>query len=268
MDQKPSFETQLRGIVENIDVESRYGKLFMGLAPIEAIPAKYPEWLETEGAALIDRFQPLLPAIGNMAAHPYLMFFTMALLTQVPDYFWTVPASSTGKNHRPDENIEGGLVKHTARACAVGEHLLRAYNSSYGAIQKDLIRSAIILHDSFRSGDGENLFTRDGQLATDPMHMLHPRREFSKLSVSSLLIDSRVAKPWTRPLPGMENASPPIVMVPGSEFPSFGRIMDLIEGHYGPWSPSPKLNPEPGSAAQIVFLADYIASRGNILVEV
>lgn len=218
--------------------------------------------------ALITKLTPLLPAIGRMDGDPHFMFYTMALLDNAPDYFWTVPASSTGKNHRADENGEGGLVHHTARACAVGEHLIRAFDYQWNSkpFIANYVRAALLLHDSFRSGDGENLFTRDGQLATDPMHMLHPRREFAKVSLSNIM--QRDSRAWLTPITIVRVCHLPVVSVAATEFPYFNLLMDLIEGHYRRWSPSPKLNPEPGTPAHVVFMADYIASRLNINVEV
>ena len=41
-----------------------------------------------------------------------LQAFAVKLLTNAPDYFFTVPASSSGKYHPYFAREEGGLVKH------------------------------------------------------------------------------------------------------------------------------------------------------------
>ena len=43
----------------------------------------------------------------------------------VPDYFWTVPSSSSGKFHSSFDSGEGGLVRHTKMCVLVAEELLR-----------------------------------------------------------------------------------------------------------------------------------------------
>ena len=39
--------------------------------------------------------------------------FAIQLLTNAPDYFFTIPASSSGKNHPYFARENNGLVKHT-----------------------------------------------------------------------------------------------------------------------------------------------------------
>jgi hypothetical protein len=39
--------------------------------------------------------------------------FTINLLLGAPEYFYTVPASSSKKYHPPFTRSEGGLIKHT-----------------------------------------------------------------------------------------------------------------------------------------------------------
>ena len=43
----------------------------------------------------------------------------------VPDYFWTIPSSSSGKYHSSFDSGEGGLVRHTKMCVLVAEELLR-----------------------------------------------------------------------------------------------------------------------------------------------
>ena len=48
------------------------------------------------------------------------------VIAQADDYFFTIPASSTGKNHPPFSLGEGGLVRHTK--CVVYMVLNRSYS--------------------------------------------------------------------------------------------------------------------------------------------
>lgn len=75
------------------------------------------------------------------------------LIDLLPDYFFSVPASSTGKYHPSFALGEGGLVRHTKVAVKIGETLL---NSMIGDIftsrEKDLMLIGLMLHDGFKHG--------------------------------------------------------------------------------------------------------------------
>lgn len=72
------------------------------------------------------------------------------LLDKVPEYFWHVAASSTGKYH-PDYALgEGGLVRHTRAAVAFAEHLFGM--TPVDDHTHDIIVAALILHDSCKHG--------------------------------------------------------------------------------------------------------------------
>lgn len=68
----------------------------------------------------------------------------------VPDYFFEVAASSTGKYHPEYALGIGGLLRHTQAAVriAVGMFAITNYNSE----DRDVIIAALILHDTFKHG--------------------------------------------------------------------------------------------------------------------
>lgn len=84
------------------------------------------------------------------------------LLDLVPDYFYEIPASSTGKYH-PDYALgPQGLIRHTKAAFAIGKELLslEAMNNYYNEKEKDLLLIAILLHDTFKNGKEHEKYTR------------------------------------------------------------------------------------------------------------
>lgn len=87
--------------------------------------------------------------------------FTYAMLNKiVPDYFYKVAASSTGKYHPQISLGRGGLVRHTKMAVKWAIELFR--NSTivdFTPLQKDCIISAIILHDTFKLGTEGSQYT-------------------------------------------------------------------------------------------------------------
>ena len=76
----------------------------------------------------------------------------------VPDYFWDVAASSTGKYHPAYALGEGGLYRHTLAAVriAIGMFPLTNYTDN----EKDMIIAALIFHDSFKHGPEYSKYTK------------------------------------------------------------------------------------------------------------
>lgn len=71
--------------------------------------------------------------------------------TMTPDYFWTCPASTSGKYHPQVSLGEGGLVRHTKLAVWWGVELMRMYDPT--PEQYDAVVAALILHDLRKNGD-------------------------------------------------------------------------------------------------------------------
>lgn len=76
------------------------------------------------------------------------------LLNLLPDYFYVIPASSSGKYH-PNYALEkGGLVRHTKAAVRIAFELLKnnAIGDTFTSKEKDLIIFSILLHDGLKGG--------------------------------------------------------------------------------------------------------------------
>lgn len=80
-----------------------------------------------------------------------LQAFAVKLLVDAPDYFFTVPASSSGKYHPYFAREEGGLVKHTR--CVVFYAECNAESFDFDAHLRDLVIIAAIAHDIKKQGD-------------------------------------------------------------------------------------------------------------------
>lgn len=81
--------------------------------------------------------------------------FVMKCIEYVPEYFWVVPSSSTGKYHPADENTVGGTVLHTRRMVKVADDLCRMYDVI--GIDRDRVLAASIMHDFCKNGYPDNL---------------------------------------------------------------------------------------------------------------
>lgn len=158
--------------------------------------------------------------------------FTIKTLEKVPSYFWEVPASSTGKYHPSYALGEGGLVRHTKAAVNIALELFRCETiQSYTNKEKDIIISALILHDTFKSGLNHSKYT-----VTE-----HP------------LIASKFIK-----------EQPDLCELVSKEI--LNEILDCIETHMGQWTTDFKTKQEvlqkPKNGRQkFVHMCDYLASR-------
>ena len=84
------------------------------------------------------------------------------ILDMLPDYFYTIPASSTGKYHPEFSLGEGGLVRHVKVAVRLAKELLDnpCIGGKYTDNEKDVMIFTLILHDGLKSGLTYNKYTQ------------------------------------------------------------------------------------------------------------
>jgi len=164
------------------------------------------------------------------------------VLEKAPDYFFTIPASSTGKYHPKYALGDGGLVRHTKAAVRIAKELFVMYdetNDEFSQDEKDIIIASLILHDSCKNG-----FT--GSKYTDAKHPIHA----TKLIESVVKEDERFTN----------------VRESFSKSPVTRVLFGCIGTHMGRWTKDFKtraevLMPPRTKLEKFVHLADYIASR-------
>ena len=83
------------------------------------------------------------------------------MLDKLPEYFYEVPASSTGKYHPKFALGDGGLVRHTKAAVRLAHELLenKIIGSAFNDREKDLIIMSVMLHDGCKSGLTKTQYT-------------------------------------------------------------------------------------------------------------
>ena len=155
--------------------------------------------------------------------------FAETMLGEVPDYFFSIPASSTGKYHPQYALGEGGLVRHTKSAVRIAKELFNIF-PQYNQYQRDCIITALILHDCCKSG-------RDGGTYTAYDH---------PLQAVSLINDT---------FPAIMRINKPYIE----------DVCELISTHMGQWNKDYQGNeilPLPKTKTQnFVHMCDYLASR-------
>jgi hypothetical protein len=162
------------------------------------------------------------PTIKNIAEQG------VALL---PEYFYKVPASSTGKYHPSYALGDGGLYRHVQASVGIAIDLFRIYE--FTPDERDLIVASLILHDGWKQG-------LNGTGNSTHAHPLVASQELKE----KVIADTEGAK----------------------EF--LAIICDNIETHMGQWTTSKwdkTILPSPQPGIQFfVHECDYIASRKDI----
>lgn len=167
--------------------------------------------------------------------------FAFTLLNSVPNYFFSAPASSSGKYHPKDDLGEGGLVRHSIRVARMLGHLLEPYGYfDFNEEQKDLLKIAALFHDCMKSG------TQEEYEQGKHTKFLHPLYASNFIMTQSVLM--------------------------GFDYNDALFISSAIISHMGQWNTSkngPGKLPTPETPAQkALHLADYLASRKDINMEV
>ena len=84
------------------------------------------------------------------------------LLNELPDYFYEIPASSTGKYHPKFALGEGGLVRHTKVAVRIAYEIIKTQSigNVFTDYEKDLILISLMLHDGLKEGFPKEKYTK------------------------------------------------------------------------------------------------------------
>lgn len=164
-----------------------------------------------------------------------IMEFACVCIGDIPDYFWDIGASSTGKYHPQYALGDLGLARHTCALVRFLNHFfsLEHFKNDFTSRERDLLRLAGILHDSRKSGDAESksAFT----VHEHPMLAANSVREYKDKFLT---------------------------------YDEIEYVASAICSHMGEWNSNKRSSivlPKPVTAAEkILHLADYLASRKDI----
>lgn len=158
------------------------------------------------------------------------------MIEKLPDYFFTIPAASTGKYHPEYAQGDGGLLRHSKAAMRIGYELLSnpAIGDKYTDLEKDLMLMGLLLHDGLKLGRPQEKYTRFDH----PILMAN----FIESEASNLKISKEEVK----------------------------FVADVIKTHMGVWTTDYNGNEvleKPKTKYQnFVHMCDYLASRKCILL--
>ena len=158
------------------------------------------------------------------------------LIANADDYFFTVPASSSGKYHPPFDLGCGGLVRHTR--CVAFMAMSIAESHCMSTMDRDSLIVAAIAHDIKKQGNGNGNHT----VFEHPIY----------------------AKNYVLEIHKKINSAVPIDVVE--------KIANAVHSHMGKWGHDKEFikgnNPLPMPSNEFEFAlqtADYIASRKEIV---
>ncbi len=159
------------------------------------------------------------------------------LVGHLPEYFFKVDASSTGKYHPKYAAGDGGLSRHVKSACKFAYELLSnpIIGKPYSERDKDLIIIALLIHDGLKYGKVKEQYTRFD----------HP-----------ILISEFVEENKDKLNMSDEDRD---------------KVRKAVASHMGPWNTSSYSDvvlPVPKKPMEkFVHMCDYLASRRFILLE-
>ena len=160
--------------------------------------------------------------------------FAERCIQTIPDYFWDVGASSTGRYHPQYALGDLGLARHTCALVRFLNHIfaVKCFGENFTQREKDLMRVAGMMHDSRKSGSNEDF----------------QKNKYTKFNHPLLAGDV------IRNLKGHE--------LPDNEVE---MIATTIESHMGEWNKSDYsdvvLALPTSDAQKLVHLCDFLSSK-------
>ena len=150
------------------------------------------------------------------------------LINMLPDYFFEVAASSTGKYHPSFALGNAGLVRHTKAAVKIAYEILSddSLGNEFTDDEKDLMIISLILHDGLKHGKEEEKYTRFDHpiLMAEFIKENKNKTTFTDEEIDFIykVISSHMG-PWNR-----NQYSSTILPVPENKYQKFVHMCDFL----------------------------------------
>lgn len=183
---------------------------------------------------MTDERMKLVEPILNTIENKDIKEFAIVLLDNLPEYIWTVPASSTGKYHPAYSLGEGGLMRHQMAVVRFLNFFfeLEQYSSKLTSREMDLMRVAGLVHDGMKSGSQEQFSSSKYTKFEHPVMMAAMIRSYDGKYLNHDEIE---------------------------------LIAEAISKHMGQWNTDKKSStvlPKPNDKfSRMLHVADYLSSR-------
>lgn len=146
----------------------------------------------------------------------------------VPEYFYEVPAASTGKYHPSYAAGNGGLLRHSKAAMRIGYELLNnpTIGDKYSSREKDLMLIALLFHDGLKLGLPKEKYSRfDHPILMQKF--IYDNKDELGLSEEDAVFLGDVIKthmgPWTKNYDDIE-----VLEAPHTKYQNFVHMCDYL----------------------------------------
>lgn len=150
------------------------------------------------------------------------------IVSNLPDYFFLVPASSTGKYHPSFSLGEGGLLRHSKVAFRIGLELLSTstFNEEFTPIERDLLLMSVLVHDGLKKGITEEKYVRFDHpiLMANYLEEIKDKLTLSKEELDFMkdVISSHMGE-WNT-----SSYSKVVLPIPKTKYQKFVHLCDLL----------------------------------------
>lgn len=167
----------------------------------------------------------------NLIKDSNIKKFAKEIINNADDYFFSMPASTSGKYHPEYTCVPGGLLLHTKAVMYFTVYMIETDIFSIGEHEKDLLIVSALAHDIKKMGDGKLEVTvkNHPELAAEYIKYIY---DMHKNLVS---------------------------------LDDINYIMDAVRKHMGKWG-SAKTVTFNNDGEKVLHIADYIASRKNVKI--
>lgn len=189
---------------------------------------------------MTDERMNLVEPVLNTIENEDIKNFAITVLSDLPEYIWTVPASSTGKYHPAYSLGDGGLMRHQMAVVRFLNFFfeLEQYNSKLTSREMDLMRVAGLVHDGMKSGSQEQFSKSKYTKFEHPILMAEMIRSYDGRYLNHEEIE---------------------------------LIAEAISKHMGQWNTdkkNPMTLPKPNEKfSRMLHVADYLASRKSLTMD-
>ena len=150
------------------------------------------------------------------------------MIGALPDYFFLVPASSTGKYHPSYSLGEGGLLRHTKAAVRIGYELLQdpCIGNKYTDNEKDIMLMGLLLHDGLKHGIPKERYVRFDHPILMANYIMEHKADLlmsdEELELLCSVIRTHMG-PWTKDYNGEE-----VLEAPKTKYQNFVHMCDYL----------------------------------------
>lgn len=150
------------------------------------------------------------------------------IINKLPDYWFTVPASSTGKYHPEYALGEGGLLRHSKVAMRIGYELLQdeCIGGKYTNHEKDLMLMSLLVHDGLKLGLPKEKYTRFDHPILMGNFIMDNQEEFNLSEEDANFMNDIIKThmgPWTTDYQGNE-----VLERPKTKYQNFIHMCDNL----------------------------------------